>query len=249
MCRMIIAAGHINMADVLDDFALMANNRNEQHENNRDREFRHGDGWGIAYLDNGRLQCEKYLKPCYDDPALRRYESLESPLVILHARKGSKGRGGVELVNTHPFAHSGYVFCHNGTVNQELDFDDQFVLQGKTDSEQLFYYLLSGMNGDFSTPYIARKLKAVQHFSGMNGIFSNGRTSFVINWYGPKPKYYTLKYMQTDSCFLLSSEILPHFRKHEWHYLNNRNILKLNTFSRKFTVYSHDLCDVNSEAA
>ncbi|MBN2012671.1 class II glutamine amidotransferase [candidate division KSB1 bacterium] len=235
---MLIAVGKPPMDVLLDDFAIMASNRNEKHENNEKREFQHADGWGIVYTDNEILQVDKYTQPCYNDPNLSNYRDLESPIVILHARKGSKGHGGVELVNTHPFWYGNYIFCHNGTVDQKLTFDNAFSPKGKTDSEQLFYYMLTNMNGSFNESYISDKLNAIHDFTGMNSIFSDGHTSFIINWYRLRPLYYALKFMETSDYFVLSSEILPHLKSQNWQQLKNHDILRLETESRSFRIYN-----------
>ena len=97
------------------------------------------------------------------------------------------------MENVHPFFHSNYVFCHNGTVNEELEYDKKFIPKGETDSERFFYYLLSGLNGRLDANILKERIKNIKDFSGMNAIISNGHTSYVINWYAKKPKYYEFK--------------------------------------------------------
>lgn len=48
-CRMLVAVGELPMTQLLNDFRLVALNRNEQHELNRtDPAFIHSGGWGIV---------------------------------------------------------------------------------------------------------------------------------------------------------------------------------------------------------
>ena len=53
-CRMLIAIGQFPVAQLLDDFKLMALNRNEPHELNRNNcNFIHDDGWGVVLGKTG----------------------------------------------------------------------------------------------------------------------------------------------------------------------------------------------------
>jgi len=58
---MLIAVGEVNLAQVIEDFKLMAADKNERHENNERVEFKHADGWGFVYSENGKLQVIKSM--------------------------------------------------------------------------------------------------------------------------------------------------------------------------------------------
>ena len=238
MCRMLIAVGKVNLSWLIDDFIIMANDENEKHENNEDQSFKHDHGWGIVYLKDGEMNVYKSTKPCYEDEEINSFRKLISPLYILHARKGSEGRGGVEMVNVHPFQYENYVFCHNGTVYEELSYDERFTPQGETDSEMFFYYLMSGITNRIDEQIIYHKSSRIKDFSGLNSILSDGENSFIINWYKKNPRYYTLKILATEESVIISSEILPHFKNDNWREMKNGEICKLNTLTRKYNVRS-----------
>ena len=238
MCRMLIAFGNVNTSWLIDDLITMANDKNEKHEYNENEDFKHGDGWGISYLKNNELILDKSILPCYDDRSINSYRKLKSPIIILHARLGSQGKGGAHLTNTHPFKYSEYVFCHNGTVNEKFKFDSQFIPNGQTDSELLFYYLLSERTNGFSIDFLLDKLLNIKDYFGVNFILSDGNISYIANWYNERPDYYTLKLLENPDSLIISSEILPHYKDQHWQYLENHNIIKINTLTREYSIVS-----------
>lgn len=240
MCRMLIVVGDVDTELVFDDFKLIAGNRNEQHENNVDEDFTHGDGWGFSYFKNGKLQVLKSTVPYYEDPQAEEIKKIKSPLYILHARRKSEGKGLVRMENVHPFQYDDYVFFHNGTVYQNLHFDSKFTVQGETDSEQLFYYLLSAINGDFNAAVLQDRLNAVTDYSGMNAIFSDGEITYVINWYAKNPNYYRIKMLQHDKFLMISSEILPSLKNENWIFLDNKDIIRIDTATREYSVVKYN---------
>ncbi len=237
MCRMILCAGKSNLNWLIDDMIEMASDRNERHEENENTEFRHEDGWGISYLSGNRLKTFHSLAPIFDDPQIDQFRNLESRLVILHTRHASKG--AVDIHNVHPFEailnKIPYVFFHNGTVRDELVFDEQFNVKGTTDSERYFYYLLSSNEEKLNAISLKKKLGALTNFTGANFILSNGETSFVTNWWAINPNYYRMKMLAENEFTLFSSEILPHYKNHSWTFLENHDIFEIDTSTHTAT--------------
>lgn len=239
MCRMILCAGKSNINWLIDDMIEMASDRNERHEENENTEFRHEDGWGISYLSGNRLTTYRSVAPIFDDPNIDQFRNLDSRLFILHTRHAS--RGAVDINNVHPFEatfiHRPHVFFHNGTVRDELVFDDQFKVKGTTDSERYFYYLLSSSEKELNAPYLKNKLHALTNYTGANFILSNGETSFVTNWWAVNPNYYRMKMLAEKNFTIFSSEILPHYVNHSWTYLENHNIFEIDTATHAATRF------------
>ena len=231
MCRMLIAAGNINIDHLINDFILMASDQNEKHEKNIDKEFKHGDGWGIAYLENNEQKVFRSPKAVFDDDQIDQFKNLQSNLVILHARKAS--RGNVEIRNVHPFQcqfhGKQYLFFHNGTIHDELPFENMFKPISATDSEQLFYYLLSNSNRQLTPSFFKSKLEKLADFTAANFILSNGETTFAGNWYAENPNYYSLKVLQKPGQIVVVSEVLPHYKTEDWKKLENRDIVSVGT--------------------
>lgn len=107
-------------------------------------------GWGMARFEEGRPFLHK--EPV--DARLSKTMTAEvakigQGVVIGHLRKMSVGAQTWE--NTHPFAYGGWSFGHNGTwvgykeVRDRLPREHRLSLQGNSDSEVLFHYILQNM--------------------------------------------------------------------------------------------------------
>lgn len=231
MCRMLIALGKFDTNHLIDDFIGMAADQNERHEKNADQPFQHGDGWGIAYLENRDLRVFRSPKAVYDDPQIDQFRNLQTRLLLLHARKAS--RGHVELRNVHPFQCQfrgrSYVFCHNGTIHDPLPFDDEFLPVSDTDSERLFLYLLSESECRLSPESMQAKLATLRRYTAANFLLTDGETAYAGNWYAENPIYYTMKLLHQPELIIVASEVLPHYRQADWKKLKNRNIVSLQT--------------------
>lgn len=222
-CRMLIAVGEVPMARLLDDFKLMALNRNERHELNRDNpNFIHDSGWGIVLGKAGRLT-ELYKKdaPCWQDPKYPAYSNVVSDFVLLHARRASPG-SPVDLSHTHPFESSGAYFCHNGTIT-DPQFEDQ------RDSETFFHTILDrltqGKTPETAVRHAASQMKA---YTALNLIMTNKDQVYVLVQHRKHPKYYTMKYAENPHYTIVSSETLPSLDG-TWTELKNGSLLRLNT--------------------
>ena len=225
MCRMIFAKGKFDVNMLIDDMIIMALDKNERHEENADKIFQHGDGWGLCYLQNSELIVHRSVRPIFDDPAIDQFRSLKTDMFILHARHASLGK--VVPANVHPFESQRYVFFHNGTIYEALPFDREFHPRGTTDSERYFYYLISSKNQEIDRLQLQEKLTRLTDFSGANFILTTGQKTFIANWYAINPRYYTMKKMSENSTTIISSEILPHFSQKNWEPLKNHDILEI----------------------
>jgi predicted glutamine amidotransferase len=228
---MLVAVGNFNIDYLIQDFILMAADQNEKHEKNIDQEFKHGDGWGIAYLDQGELKTFRSTKAAFEDDQIDQFKNLQSELVILHARKASKGN--IDIHNVHPFEcqlnGSRYLFFHNGTIHDELVYDSAFTPVGATDSEKLFYYLLTNSNGQLTSAFLKSKLEKFKDYTAANFILTDGKITYSGNWYSENPNYYSLKVLQKQGLIVLASEELPHYKTDDWKTLENQDIVSVGT--------------------
>lgn len=229
MCRMIFAAGKFDVNVLIDDMITMALDKNERHEENANRKFQHSHGWGLCYLQQGKLAVYKSVKAIFEDPKIDEFRELKSDLFILHARRASSGE--IQLNNVHPFCamYNGYKYCffHNGTIFDDLPYSESFVPAGSTDSEKYFYFLLSATKKAPSESSLRRQMNRLKKFTGANFILTNGQKTFIANWHAANPLYYTMKLFTENSTTIVASEILPHYRKKNWKYLGNHEILTL----------------------
>lgn len=117
----------------------------------------HPDGWGLAVFGASGAALHKQTLRAGGDPRFHEVAGAASaPTLLCHIRKATLG--GLALENCHPFQHGRWVFAHNGTCYGFAGFRDQLIaairpalrgrILGQTDSEVLFYLLLSGLDPD-----------------------------------------------------------------------------------------------------
>ncbi len=112
----------------------------------------HPDGWGIGYVTDDDAYVVKSARAAHGcDRFVRACERLTSHTFVVHVRKATVGP--VEPVNAHPFRFGRWLFAHNGTVYgleehgllDRIDPDLRAHVMGETDSERLFFVLLSAL--------------------------------------------------------------------------------------------------------
>lgn len=112
----------------------------------------HGHGWGVADYTDGLPMVEKQVWAAYDgEHFAKKAARVYAHTVVAHVRRATVGIPAIE--NTHPFAHGRWIFVHNGTVPDFLKVRDRMIeeidpllrndIAGTTDSEHIFYYILS----------------------------------------------------------------------------------------------------------
>ncbi|MFN4258059.1 MAG: class II glutamine amidotransferase [Gemmataceae bacterium] len=130
-----------------------ANSLLKQSRHDR-RGMPNADGWGIGYYDGTAPVVERQIKAAFqDDHFTVTAQIVQSQTILAHIRDASVG--GIRLSNTHPFLFGYWMFAHNGTVTgfeqvapgleQETDPDLLRHRRGETDSELVFFWLLSKM--------------------------------------------------------------------------------------------------------
>lgn len=111
-----------------------------------------GHGWGVADYRNGMPLIEKKTWAAFEGEHFKKTAArVYAHTVVAHVRRATVG--GTSIENTHPFDHGRWIFAHNGTIPNfpevrdrmifEIDPDLRNDIRGLTDSEYVFYYLLS----------------------------------------------------------------------------------------------------------
>jgi predicted glutamine amidotransferase len=111
-----------------------------------------GYGWGVTEHPDGVPFVEKQAWAAYQGEHFKKTAArLYSRAAIAHVRRATVGPPSLE--NTHPFVHGLWLFAHNGTVPNfervcerllpELDEVHRTDIQGNTDSEHIFRYVLT----------------------------------------------------------------------------------------------------------
>lgn len=115
----------------------------------------HADGWGIGWYVDDDAYVVKAATAAHECPRFRRAgEGLSSHTMIVHVRRATVGV--VDPANAHPFRYGRWLFAHNGTLFgfdealrawmiDQIDEGFRPLILGDTDSEHLFYFLLSAL--------------------------------------------------------------------------------------------------------
>jgi predicted glutamine amidotransferase len=226
---MLVAAGQLPTPKILDDFKLVAMNRNEKHELNvNDPNFIHSDGWGIIIGKSGKLGFYKKAVACWEDPKYLEYYDVDADFLLLHARKVSLGVS-VNYAFTHPFKRGGWFFCHNGTVKD-------FIKPNKSDSEIFFKLFLDKIKEKNTIPEaIEDAIRQLKEYTALNFILANKRKACVLNkWILNYPKYYTMKYLAREDFTIVSSERLKSFAG--WSPMGNNVLAELDFPTHRIKV-------------
>ena len=170
----------------------------------------HDNGWGVGWYEQASPMRVRAAVAAQHDPNYRTVvEAVCASTLLAHVRLASVG--GVSERNTHPFAHGPWLFAHNGTLQ---GFSEEPVrlrrlipeaslrhIQGDTDSEHLFHYLLACLkplsdsadreaNADRVAEIVCEALCAlVDLFPGseadptqLNLVLTNGETLIATRW-------------------------------------------------------------------
>ena len=226
---MLVAAGKLCMPKILDDFKLVAMNKNEKHELNvNNPNFTHSDGWGIVVGKSGRLEFYKKAVACWEDPKYQEYYDVDADFLLLHARKASPGVS-VNYTFTHPFRKRGWFFCHNGTVKD-------FVKPNVSDSEVFFSMLLNKVKERKDvTEAIREAVGQLKEYTALNFILASRKKTYVLNKFVLNyPKYYTMKYLAKEDFAMVSSECLKHFVG--WSQMGNNVLVELEIPTHRIKV-------------
>ena len=166
------------------------------------------DGWGIVSYENSVPILEKRDTAAHQDEYFSvSAEKIYARTVIAHVRQATIGNNS--LPNSHPFVYGTWTFAHNGTLQgfpklepelaEETDADLLEHRRGETDSEMIFYWLLTRLrrvnggddmqeNGfDQSMEVVADAMRTLderaaatrpEHVTRLNVLLTNGRTLF-----------------------------------------------------------------------
>jgi glutamine amidotransferase len=149
------------------------------------------DGWGIAFLRDGRFMLHKEPQPAarshrfVEDAA-----SVHTDLLVAHVRKARLPRVNT-LANTHPFLHTccgrEWVFAHNGLVPDVIELVHRdphppCTPAGETDSEHAFCHLLENISRHFHEPPAAGVAPWFTALAALSGLISvHGKFNFLIS--------------------------------------------------------------------
>lgn len=149
------------------------------------------DGWGIAFLHDGRFTLDKEPLPAARSHSYAELAgSVHTDLLIAHVRKARLPRVNT-LANTHPFLHTccgrEWVFAHNGLVPEAIELAHRdphppCTPAGDTDSEHAFCHLLENISRHFHEPPAAGVAPWFTALAALSGLISvHGKFNFLIS--------------------------------------------------------------------
>jgi len=129
---------------------------------------RHSDGWGLGAVTRRGVRLFKSSQAARQDPAFESLaRSVRGTAVVAHVRKATVG--AVARNNAHPFRHGRWLFAHNGSLfgfavlrprlSAATAPELRAHVRGTTDSEALFYYLLTAIHGETAPGRVAAALR------------------------------------------------------------------------------------------
>lgn len=156
----------------------------------------HRDGWGLASYTRGHWQVHKGTRAASRDARFRdRALGLRGELLVSHVRKRTVGV--TRIANSHPFASGGWVFAHNGTIDDRAWVSARVSpqraagIQGDTDSELFFAYVLTRLDAagladrpasretDALMADLAGECRARSRFGSLNFLLSDGTSCYA----------------------------------------------------------------------
>lgn len=188
MCRMIAAVGDLELGSLVGALRRLASNENRAHTHEKrslGASYRHEDGWGAAWVEEGRLRLSRSEKSCLDDPRVAELTGVHTGLAILHARRASR-EGSVRVENTHPFLierdGQAWAFCHNGVVNDTsvLRPPPDLDPEGDMDSERLFHHILGAYDPADPRKSILQGLEPIRDYTSLHSFLASTEAIHVI---------------------------------------------------------------------
>ena len=199
---------------------------------------KHGDGWGVASIDN-HSHTNLVVEPTRAKDSAKFAEitsNLKSDGALLHLRWATQGLQ-VNEGNSHPFTFGDISFMHNGDIKPAASLDPfvdpelKSAMRGDTDSERYFYSIISAskktnlIDGTIST---VRKIKENLTYSSINAMMLTPEKYVVICEHnvdripqGEGVDYYDLYYRKDSKGILVTS---TGWNQEGWTLIPNHNI-------------------------
>ncbi|MBI2103051.1 class II glutamine amidotransferase [Candidatus Woesearchaeota archaeon] len=248
MCRMLLAIGNVQLPTVVDAIKHMALDQTFLHERNEKTGLgsrQHKDGWGIAFIDNkNNLFIHRSTDAIFNDPLISSLPS-KTTFALLHTRAASVGN--VCLENTHPFYYKDktgteHVFCHNGTIREDIGYNPELKLQGTTDSEKIFFSIISQIqkdekkgNKDYRTA-LQKALNQLPTERDSNFIFSTKKSSYITSSWTKYPRYLQMWIGRGKDLLIISSEKIESLSDLNWKPITKNSIIEVNHLTLQSTI-------------
>jgi predicted glutamine amidotransferase len=176
-------------------------------------------GWGIGYFtDEGPMVIREPVKATDSFALPGAIRRTEPGFVMAHVRNPTSGDKSV--LNTHPFQKDGWIFSHNGTLGDPLSLRAKLLerysetLQGSTDSEIMFHYILQRIEqagtAEAGIQAAVREMSRDPdaETSALNFAMTDGTVFFVLRKAFKNYEKYSMHYASLDSIEMVGKGIL-----------------------------------------
>ncbi len=165
------------------------------------------DGWGIGYYEN---KISKVFKEPQRIDKSSKIEEISkyciSNIIISHVRKATSGSRRFE--NSHPFQYKNWLFAHNGSIIDNIESlrkaitpEYMQLIQGETDSETLFIWLMQNIELNGVIDGLKAGLKFIEEclsYTSLNFLLTDGSKLYALRKARVNPDYYSLYYLSRD---------------------------------------------------
>lgn len=164
------------------------------------------DGWGIGYYEGG---VPKVFKEDIEDVGgienyrFEKVKTVRSKIIISHVRYATSGRKTSK--DAHPFEYGGWIFAHNGGIDEEcimgyLKETYRNTRTSGTDSEVYFLLIMQSIqerqNILDGIKEAIEIVKSCGSYTGLNFIMSDGENLYAYRDASRRFDYYSLYYLK-----------------------------------------------------
>jgi glutamine amidotransferase len=175
-----------------------------------------GHGWGLAYLQNGRWQHYRNIKPIWEDN-LKQFR--RTTLLLAHARSAYQDRD-IAVENNMPFFDQRYIFIFNGELHGV-----RIKTEGRIGAEKVFNFIRRLDQGDLTATIIKAVdiiEKRSNYIRAMNIIMADQENVYVSSLFNEDEEYFTMYYKKTGAGLIICSEKYPGGQ--DWIAIKNRSV-------------------------
>ncbi|MRV72385.1 hypothetical protein GJ700_11760 [Duganella sp. FT92W] len=232
MCRMILATGKFNTADIVQAMVAVARGDTADHEASFSQ---HPHGWGAVWRDMDAptgLSAMRETTAAEISLLASGLASVKTDFLAIHVRRTTSSTTiGAQF--THPLKRPAedWYFMHNGsqpTVHQFLGLPSSTF-----DSAEYFDYLVPEGTASLDQSEALERLRNIPEpgSNSGNAFAIKPDCAYVIHWRSPSdtwPRYFTMHETVSPDCRIISSEIVPALAPAEqWTPLPPQTILEI----------------------
>lgn len=208
MCRFLLVKSQevIKPEKLLKDFALMC-----QKSHAPDGDWQ-GDGWGIAWQENGTWKLKKSLLPIWEE----QNSFLLIPntnLFVVHARSAGFPQHKNNLDFNQPYISDNKCFVFNGMIR---GVQIPRVLEGQIGAQKIFSYLREELKNSTTKESLQNLDETMLNNSklveGMNVGLVIDRTFYILCEYSHHPSYFRLNFFHNNDLTLVCSEMIADYQ-------------------------------------